>query len=30
MIGKSNKRLSPDDIRERLHNFLLKFEDPNM
>lgn len=30
MIGKSSKRLSPDDIRERLKNFFLKFEDPNM
>ena len=30
MIGKSNKRLNPDDIKERLQNFFLKFEDPNM
>ena len=30
MIGKPNKRLNPDDIRERLTNFIRKFEDPNM
>ena len=28
MIGKQQKRLSPDEIREKLKNFLLNFEDP--
>jgi hypothetical protein len=30
MLGKSSKRLTLDDIKERLSTFLLSFEDPEM
>lgn len=30
MLGKTHKKLSPDEIKERLRNFLINFEDPNM
>jgi hypothetical protein len=30
MLGKSSKRLNPEDIRERLTYFLINFEDPEM
>jgi hypothetical protein len=30
MLGKSSKRLTIDDIKEKLSAFLLNFEDPEM
>jgi hypothetical protein len=30
MLGKSNKKLSHEDIKERLAFFLLNYEDPEM
>lgn len=30
MLGKSSKRLTLDDIKEKLSAFLLNFEDPEM
>ncbi len=30
MIGKTNKKLSHDDIRERLSFFLMNYEDPEL
>lgn len=30
MLGKSSKRLTLDDIKEKLTAFLLNFEDPEM
>lgn len=30
MLGKSSKRLTHDDVKERLTFFLLNFEDPEL